>query len=121
MRSQKPSDSFDVNTIPILRAVCGGVKGGDVLTCYLKLVWWISAQCIADWCSEKSLSTVKLKLAPFLAIEAKNNDSMGTVRSEQACNAFGEGKVSWETRCQSHLCNETMVKPTFLITKNFSF
>jgi len=28
MRSQKPSDSFDVNTIPILRAVCGGVKGG---------------------------------------------------------------------------------------------
>lgn len=28
MRSQKHSDSFDVNTIPILRAVCGGVKGG---------------------------------------------------------------------------------------------
>lgn len=36
MRSQKPSDSFDVNTIPILRAVCGGVRRGDVLTCYLK-------------------------------------------------------------------------------------
>lgn len=38
MRSQKPSDSFDVNTIPILRAVCGGVKSRDVLTCYLKKV-----------------------------------------------------------------------------------
>lgn len=35
MRSQKPSDSFYVNTIPILRAVCGGVKEG-----MLSLVIW---------------------------------------------------------------------------------
>lgn len=62
MRSQKPSDSFDVNTIPILRAVCGGVKSRDVLTFYLKKVWWISAQCIPPRCSKKSLSTVNLKL-----------------------------------------------------------
>lgn len=36
MRSQKPSDRFDVNTVAILRAACGGVKRGDILTCYLK-------------------------------------------------------------------------------------
>lgn len=46
---------------------------------------------------------------------------MGTVKLEQACNAFAEGKVSWETHCQSHLCNETVVNPTFSITSNFSF